>query len=204
MSEIVLTPRSGLERLTVPGRRGAATAQPGITLALRKDLALASVMARKGKEAALVGRVREAFGLALPTDRRREGSDALAFAWAGPGQWLAMQTGNAGHDLEARLRRECGGLASISDQSDGRQVIRIGGRDARAALAKGVMLDLHPRAFRAGDTAITSIAYIGVQLWQLDEVPTYEFAAFRSFAGALWHFLAEAGAEFGVAVEGEV
>ena len=47
---------------------------------------------------------------------------------------------------------------------------------------------------------MTSIAHIGVQLWQRDDRPTYEIAVARSFAGSLWSWLEEAAAEFGCEV----
>jgi heterotetrameric sarcosine oxidase gamma subunit len=82
-------------------------------------------------------------------------------------------------------------------------VLRIGGPRARAALAKGCPLDLHPRAFGPGDTAVTAIAHVGVQLWQLDDAPTYELAVPRSMAKSFWTWLSASAAEFGLAVVGE-
>lgn len=87
------------------------------------------------------------------------------------------------------------------DQSDGRVVLRISGPRARDALEKGLHIDLHPRVFGPGDTALTAISYIGVHFWQLDALPTYEFTMFRSFAIAFCEWLAEAAAEFGFATE---
>ena len=49
-------------------------------------------------------------------------------------------------DLAERLK----GLASISDQSGGRTVIRISGPRARDVLAKGLPIDLDPRGFPLG------------------------------------------------------
>jgi hypothetical protein len=47
----------------------------------------------------------------------------------------------------------------------------------RDVLAKGVPLDLHPRSFRTGDVASTLVAYIGVQIQQLDERPTARYCS---------------------------
>jgi sarcosine oxidase subunit gamma len=106
----------------------------------------------------------------------------------------------AGHVFERRLLDDLTGLASLSNQSDGRTIIRVSGPKVRQALAKGVPIDLHPRAFRVGDTALTVVGHIGVHFWQLDETPTYEFAVFRSFSASLWEWLVASSAEFGVAV----
>jgi sarcosine oxidase subunit gamma len=89
------------------------------------------------------------------------------------------------------------GLASIADQSDGRVVLRLSGDRARDVLAKGIPVDLHPRGFRTGDVASTVVAHIGVQIQQLDDRPTFQLIALRSFAGSLWSWLAKSAAEFG-------
>ncbi len=194
-----LAPRSGLAGLAVPGRFGAVGA-PGVVLSERQGLALASVLARKGQQDALARRVQEAFGVALPATPRRVAAGGVAFVWSGSGHWLAVAEQGEGHRFEARLREGLAGLASVSDQSDGRTVIRISGAKARAALAKGLPLDLHPRVFATGSAASTIAAHIGVQIWQLDDAPTYELAMFRGFAAAFWRWLMESSAEFGVAV----
>jgi heterotetrameric sarcosine oxidase gamma subunit len=199
VSSFALTPRSGLEHLTVAGRYGAPDGEPGVTLALRTDLALASVVARKHRLGPLARRVEETFGLELPTTPRRIAAGPVAFAWAGPGHWLASAEGMDGHAFEARLRNELAGMASVSDQSDGRIVLSVSGPKAREALAKGVMVDLHPHAFRPGDAAATSVAHVGVHFWQADAAPTYEFAVLRSFSAAFWEWLIASAAEFGVA-----
>src|SRR5262249_35894670 len=154
-----------------------------------------------GQHDALARAIREAFGLDVPGTPRRVAAGPVAFTWAGPGHWLASARDREGHVFEAQLRSTLSGLASISNQSDGRTVIRLSGPKAREALAKGVPIDLHPRAFAPGDTAVTTVAYIGVHLWQLDDIPTYEFAVFRSFGAAFWQWLVDASAEFGAAIE---
>lgn len=202
MADLALEPRSGLERLAVAGRHGRTAATPGVTLALRHELALASVMARKGSEAALARRVREAFGLDLLDTPRRMSAGPVAFTWAGPGHWLASSEAQSGSAFEIHLRETLAGLASVIDQSDGHTILRVSGPRTRDALAKGVLIDLHPRAFGPGDTAVTTVAHIGARFWQIDESPTYEFAVFRSFAADFWRWLTEAAAEFGVSFSG--
>ena len=200
MTDGVLTPRSGLEHLAVPGRHGAASGAAGIEVALRTELALASVMARKGRSDALARRVMDAFGLVLPARPRRGASGPIAFAWAGPGHWLAIADGMGGQAFERQLRRELADLASVSDQSDGCIVIGVGGPAAREALAKGVMVDLHPSAFTPGDAGVTSVAHVAVHFWQLTAAPTYEFAVPRSLTASFWHWLMESSAQYGVTV----
>jgi len=171
-------------------------------LSERVDLALAAVLVRKGAGEALTRRVRAVFGLDLPTTSRRAARGSLAFVWAGPGHWLAVTEGGDGSSFEKLLRHDLSNLASISDQSDSRAIVRIAGARARDALAKGVPLDLNPRVFTAGDAAVTTVGHIGVHLWQLDEAPTYEFAVSRSYAAAFWRWLIDSAAEFGAAIKG--
>lgn len=192
-----LASRSGLESSL---RAATHAGEAGVRLALRSDLALASVMVRKGQDDALAARVREHFSLDLPRKSRRVEGQGIAFVCTGPGQWLAISEAADGHAFERSLREKLGGTASISDQSDGRMVIRVSGPQARLAIQKGVLIDLHPRAFGPGDAAVTTIAHIGAAFWQIGEAPAYEFAVFRSFARAFWRWLEEAGAEFGVDV----
>ena len=97
-----------------------------------------------------------------------------------------------------RSRSGWSNVASVVDQSDGRTVIRISGPRARDALAKGVLIDLHSRAFHPGDTALTVVSYFNVHFWQLSELPEYEFTMFRSFATAFSHWLMEAASEYGL------
>jgi len=200
VDSLALIRRRGLEHLATPGRHGAPAGEAGVEVTVRSDLALATVMARKGRETELKRRVDEAFGLDPPTRPSRVAAGPLAFAWAGPGHWLASQEAIDGREFERRIRRELADVAAVSDQSDGRIVIRVGGARVRDALAKGVMIDLHSRAFAPGGAAVTSVAHIGVHLWQLDAAPTYELAVFRSFGAAFWHWLIASASEFGVIV----
>ena len=200
MSEFALTPRSGLEQVLAPGRYGAENATPGVTITLRDDVALAMVMARAGKSAELAQRANASFGIDLPLTPRYVQQGAVGFTWAGPGRWLASMQSVPPHVFERRLREEFLGPGSVSNQSDGRSVIRLTGPRLRETLAKGVPIDLNPRAFAPGDTALTVVAHINIHFWQIDATPAYEFAVFRSFAGAFCEWLLAASAEFGTEV----
>jgi sarcosine oxidase subunit gamma len=171
---------------------------PGVLVRERAELRIATVIARRGSDA-LSARVRSVYGIDLPRGPGRVGSDRLAFVGIGPGTWLATREG--GGRLSDELQRELADTAAVSDQSDGYAVMRLSGDKVRATFEKGLGVDLHPRAFRPGDAAVTACAHIGVILWQLDDTPTYEVAVFRSLAAALWHWLSESAAEFGVRID---
>jgi len=199
MADLALLARSPLEGLLRPGRHGVATGAPGAVLREEAGWRMASVAARRGQAAALAAAARAAWGVELPVVPRHGGDAHLGFLWAGPEQWLALAP-DAPKPLEHELRGKLGGLASVAEQGDGRVLLHLSGPRARDLLAKLVAVDVHPRAFRAGDTAITLAAHIGVQLWQVDEAPAYRLLAFRGFAGSLSAAIVAAGEEYGIEV----
>ncbi|MFY9289463.1 MAG: sarcosine oxidase subunit gamma family protein [Methylorubrum rhodinum] len=190
-------PRGAWDLYAQTGRHGRREGPAGVTVTPREGLALASVTAVDGAEDRLAAAIQTRFGLSLPEPGAALFSGETGLIWSGPGQWLAL--GPARGDLDD-LGAALSGLAAVADQSDGRALLRLSGPEARRVLEKGVSVDLHPRAFGPGRTAVTAVAHIGVQLWQRDDRPTYELAVARSFAGSLWSWLEEAAAEFGCEV----
>jgi sarcosine oxidase subunit gamma len=77
-------------------------------------------------------------------------------------------------------------------------VLRLSGPRSRDVLAAVVPIDLHPRAFRPGDTAMTLAGHIAVQIRLVDD--DFELMAFRGYAGSLFQTVLHAGLEFGVDV----
>jgi sarcosine oxidase subunit gamma len=195
MASFAALERSALHGLAKPGRHGASAGAAGLVIEERTDLSFASVIARRGKRDALVSAVETAYGIALPNGPRRITRGSVTFAGTAPDQWIASAEGAEAANFAARVRGRIGLFAAVSDQSDARLVLRLSGPKVRAVLAKGVPLDLHPKAFRPGDVATTQVAYIGVQLDRIDE--TFQITAPRSMAGSFWSWLAASAAEFG-------
>ncbi len=189
-------PRSAWGGAPRAGRHGAL-GQAGIRLSLLEGRGLATLVATEGNEAGLQTVLAERFGLSAPEAGGAAFEGERGLVWSAPGQWLAVAPSPGDlRDLPEALR----GLAAVTDQSDSRALVRVSGPQARALLAKGVAVDLHPRAFGPGRAAVTSIAHIGVQLWQRDAGPSYDIAVARSFAGSFWAWLEHAAAEFGYEV----
>jgi sarcosine oxidase subunit gamma len=92
------------------------------------------------------------------------------------------------------------GLAAVEDQSHGRTTIAVSGPAARAVLARGCRLDLHPRACGPGRAATTQIAHIGCLLHQTDDAPSFELTVFSTLAEPFFHWLVEAGSGDGVVI----
>lgn len=191
---------SALGPLADPADHRCSVGSSGVVIHERSGVALCSVLARRGSEAELAQRVHDKFGVELPQVQKYAASSSLGIASAGPGQWLIITDQTKSAQFELQLRTELAGLASVFDQSDGRTIVQVSGPRARDALAKGVLIDLHPDVFGVGSAAVTSIAYIGVHFWQTDEKPTYEFAMFRSFAMSFCDWLLDSSVEFGVAL----
>ncbi|HLY57641.1 MAG TPA: sarcosine oxidase subunit gamma family protein [Stellaceae bacterium] len=183
------------------GCSGADRDAPGLTVTKRPDVAVLSLIVGKGHAAALARRLVETQGLALPDGPRYAVGTSLSAIGTGPGRWLLVGEADAPDALRQRLTAETEGLAAVADLSDALPMLRLSGSSARAVLAKGLPIDLHPRCFGPGDVASSVVALIPVHLWQLDEVPTYDVAVPRSMAGSFAVWLAESAAEFGLLVE---
>jgi methylglutamate dehydrogenase subunit D len=205
VSDRSLRPLSALVGIAVPGRFGKPGGEPGIVLSELTGLGLATVACRKGQAAALNAAVREAYGVDLPASSRVAQGSKLNFIGYGPGQWLAVSQSLANEALACDLSAKLQGLASISDQSGGRTVLRLSGSRARDVLAKGLPIDLDPRAFPLGSAATSAISHIGVQLWLLDDTRSYDIVIFRSLTESFWRWLTASAAEFGyeIAAYGE-
>jgi sarcosine oxidase subunit gamma len=179
-------------------RIGQMSGAPGLTAAERRP-SLASIMPGAGQGAAVSARLEARFGVSAPRPGKVSHGEMLSIAWAGPDGWLAIAAGVG--DLEDMSRDALGGHAAVADLSDGRCVLRIAGPKARDLLMKGVAIDLHPRAFQTSDTAITLLGHISVQIIQASDEPAYDLIFARSVAEDVWHWLAEAGGEYGIALD---
>ena len=124
--------------------------------------------------------------------------DALA-ASGGADQYYAIAEGWADGELYRELKKRLEGLASCSDQSHGRVILRVAGPKARTLLAKGTPIDLHPSAFGPGKSAVTQMAHVGVHLIQTGD-DQFELSVFRGFSENFWEWLTEQAEEFGYQV----
>jgi sarcosine oxidase subunit gamma len=200
VSDRSLRPVSALAGIAIPGRYGKANGEPGVTIEERLGLGLATVAARKGEAPALRGAVKSAYGVMLPDSSRVAQGSQVSFVGYGPGQWLAVSDTLRGEALARDLTQWLKGLASISDQSGGRTVLRLSGPRARDVLAKGLAIDLDPRVFPLGSAATSTISLMGVQVWQTDDTRSYDIAIFRSVSASFWRWLTASAAEFGYEV----
>lgn len=137
-------------------------------------------------------------GVPLPLEPNRVASmRMLRTLWLGPDEWLVTSPEGTAPDLVGRLTRALAGRqATVTDLSSSRAVIEITGIEARALLAKGCGLDLHPRAFGPGCCAQTLFARLPVIIDQLSAAPLYRLFVRRSAARWLAEWLIDAAEEF--------
>jgi methylglutamate dehydrogenase subunit D len=140
------------------------------------------------------GVVGELFATSLPKSSSRLVRDGLALSWAGLDQWfLTYDHREAGQSAEDMFNK----VAALTDLSASRATLRLSGKNARKVLAKACPIDLHPHVFKPGDVAITTLfGHVGVHLTEIDDVPTYELAVFRSLVKSFYSSLMEAAREF--------
>ena len=181
-SELTLPRVSPLRDVAVQGRFGASRGQPGVTFTVRHPLSIVTVIARAGQGSATADVLR-----------------GYTAQWAGPDQYFVLAENRGEGALYVELKAKLSGLASVADQSHGRVVIRIAGPEARAVLAKGTPVDLHPDMFPAGTSALTQMAHVGVHLTRVDG-DTFDLSVFRGFSESFWEWITEQAEEYGYQV----
>jgi len=190
-----LAPRSVFADLLAP----IGPTPAGVFVSERLGLGLAAVESRKGRAPEFFARVEALHGLSPPRGPHRAVAGGIAFLGVGPNRWLAVSESGAAFADDLALSLD--GIASVIALTDGLVVLRIAGPRARAAFAKGLMIDLDPGVFAVGDVASSILAHIAVTIWRTGE-SSYDVAVPRSFAGDFGRWLAESAAEFGLAADG--
>ncbi len=148
-------------------------------------MSIATVIARKGKGKALNEALAALKGVTI--------------LWAGPDQYFVQAEGRGEGALAAELAAALAGIASVSDQSHGRVVIRVEGPKVRAVLAKGTPVDLHADEFPVGKSALTQMAHVGVHITRVGS-DCFDLSVFRGFSESFWEWLCEQAEEFGYLV----
>ena len=132
----------------------------------------------------------EVLGFELPqAPNTTTGSKDITAMWLGPDEWLVKTDDGKEVPLADALREAVKGLhAAITPVSDSYRIFRVSGVDARAVLSQGTAVDLHPRSFRPGKCVRTGFGKTGALLHQLDDIPSYDVYAWRSYADylSLW------------------
>lgn len=188
---------SALSGIAAAGQSYGKRGVPGVIASEAVGLRIISVQARRGLSAEVSDKVLSVAGVTLPATPKYVRSGDVEAIWTAPDQWLVASPVAS---RTAAIATSLAGFAAVTDQSDSRAVILLSGVRVRDVLSKGVMVDLHPRAFAPGDTAVTSIAHIGAQLSLISADPVFQLLVPRSFCMSFWDWLSDSAAEFGLSV----
>lgn len=174
----------------------ADSTSAGVTIRLVRDRSATLIASSPRSAAALGHRLHEALGITLPGPGRSSQKDGIRVIWQGPARWLVL----AGTESVAdeRLRPIVGHDAALIDQSGALVSLHLEGNRIRAALAKMLPIDLHPRAFARDDTRSTTAGHIGIQIVCVEDTPCYLLLIPRSTAADFARWLIASSAEFGV------
>ncbi len=167
----------------------------------RKNLIAIQVLAYAGQYETAAAAIGKALGIDCPIEPGICNSDDhIQLAWNGPNSWMIITSdgvsGRKPDELLETLKKAVGDLAAVIDQSHGRCGLRLSGKHARAVMAKNCAIDLHPRAFKAGNCALTSVAHMSTLVVQLDDTPSYDLFVARSLARSFAHAIEHACREF--------
>jgi sarcosine oxidase subunit gamma len=152
-------------------------------------------------ERALMTGVGRVLDLLLPTEPDTTATKGkITTLWLGPDQWLlTCPADDVAFFMNSLREALAGSHAALTDLTDGRVTLSLSGPSARAVLAKGCPLDLHPRSFKPGQCAQSLLAKASILL-HLREDEIFDLYVARSFAHYLWAWLEDAGREYGVQV----
>src|SRR5258708_736327 len=104
MSKILLCVKGSLDGHKTPVRSGRASGEAGVSVLLRNDLQIASVIAARGKTLMVAERARSMLGMDLPIGPHRTQHQAVTALGIGPGKWMVL--GEGGMNLAIELSRE--------------------------------------------------------------------------------------------------
>lgn len=152
----------------------------GVTLSEAAPAPITSVAPFRGKEKAVAAALKK-LGLGWPAPGRSLRSGAAVCLWTGRDQ--AFLIGSAPEGL--------GGIAALTDQSDGWARMRLEGPGAEAVLARLVPLDLRAAAFPEGAVARSGLNHMMAVLTR-EGPQAFGIMVFRSMAGSAVHEIAVA------------
>ena len=168
--------------------------------------------------------VRGVLGQQLPGAANTFTDGECRVYWLGPDEWLVMTDPGVEVALAERLENALAGRAcALTDLTGGQICLRLRGRNARDALAKGCTLDFDPRVFTPGQcaqtvlgkasmlialsvagagTAVPGDARAGEQGGLADDAGAFDIIVRRTFAEYAADWLYCSAKEYGVRLTG--
>jgi sarcosine oxidase subunit gamma len=195
--------RSALAHFGLNALASQSKGGTGITVGEISHRAIVNIRGNAG-DLVFSGAVKAATGLDLPVANTVSMGDDIRILWLGPDEWWVVSSNAQRAELIERLRQSFSGQhTAVVDVSESRSVITIAGPAAREVLARGISLDLHPRAFGPGQCAQTGMAKANIVLHQIDNQPSYEIYILKSFGDYLWRWIGLVAEDFGLAIKAE-
>jgi sarcosine oxidase subunit gamma len=190
-----------VQKVIAPGRYGNAESPAGVRVSEVIGFSLALIMARRGQWSETAKIAFRLYG-SDPPARPAAVLGTTTLIWSGPDQFMALSPASSDQSSVDAVRAAFAGVASVSDQSDGRCLVRLSGTRVRECLAKLCSVDLHESAFPIGAAAAASIDHSAVNMWRgadgLHLDPVFYILVFASFAESVWHAILEAASEYRV------
>jgi len=160
-----------------------------ITIAENDGLALASVAARQGHEAACHAGLKKLLG-GVPGPGRAQLHDPEAGFWMGPDQWMIGAPRDTHEDLADRLKALMGDAASVTEQSGAWVSFDVTGPMMRDLCER--VCNVPIRTMVAGDAQRTTIHQLGCFVLRRADEDHIRILGPRASAGTLHHALVTA------------
>ncbi|MEM1045450.1 MAG: sarcosine oxidase subunit gamma family protein [Pseudomonadota bacterium] len=159
----------------------------------------------RGKPDQVRAGVDKALGITLPEKSPETASGSSAtLLWLSPDQWMVLTGKGEEAGVQHALAQALSGAHhQIADVTDYYTILALSGPRAREILMKLTMLDLHERAFKAGEVRGTLLMHTQAVLYQsggdgAEGGPVFDIIVRWSMADYLWCLIAECGREFGL------
>jgi len=155
----------------------------GVTLTEFPDLALASVSARRGSEAACRAHLKGLLNSAVPKPGRAVFKNPEAAFWIGPDQWMVSAPHASHADLTDQLNSRFLNTASITEQTDGWVCFDLRGEGVEEVIRLCANIDIDQ--MQTGDAVRTVVHHMGVYILRLDPANALRIFGPRSSAKSL-------------------
>lgn len=158
-----------------------------ITIAENSGVALASVAARMGQEAACRKGLKTVLGGDAPGPGKARLHDPEAGFWMGPDQWMIGAPLASHEDLADQLKARLGDAASVTEQTGAWVVFDVTGAAMRDMMERLCAVPI--RQMEAGDTHRTMIHQLGCFVIRRVDADHVRILGPRASAASLHHAL---------------
>lgn len=184
---------SPVRHLMPAGRHGRAEGEP-VTI-LERRMRRVRVSAFRGRPVGAT--MKSLAGLDLPrAGELAAGTGGVRAVWLQPAVWLIEAPFETAADPLSGLASGLAGAAQVLDETDARTTFSIAGPQARDVLERLITIDLDPRAFGPGRTAVTPLGHVAAVLIATGPA-AYDLVVPSTFAAAALHELTTAARSTG-------